>query len=77
MMDTNKIYRQAQVNRLTRYAESKGLDPADVLSGKVALDLTPICNAGGEIIPDAVDYLAIGSDENEDWSQQDQRESWS
>ena len=49
-------YRLAQAARFLRFCRERGVDPEDVLSGKVTLDIDPICDAQGKIQPEAIDY---------------------
>jgi hypothetical protein len=52
-------YRLAQANRFLRFCRENGVDPEDVRSGRVTLDLDPICDARGHIVPEATDYRNV------------------
>jgi hypothetical protein len=52
-------YRRAQAHRLIRYCEALGVDPRDVTTGRVNIDLAPIENADGAIIPEREDLDAV------------------
>lgn len=52
-------YRLAQANRVIRFAESHGMDGAEVLAGRVDLDLDPICDENGKIVPEPIDFESV------------------
>ena len=42
-----------------RFCQASGVDYADVLAGRVALDLDPICGADGTIQPEPIDIQSV------------------
>jgi hypothetical protein len=54
--DPAHTYRLAQANRFIRLATSHGVDPAEAMAGRVELDVSPICDADGKIVPEQVDF---------------------
>jgi len=52
------MWRLAQTNRLRRYCEARGVDAEAVMAGRTDLDLSPICDHGGKIMPEPVDIDA-------------------
>jgi hypothetical protein len=50
---TGHHHRLAQANRLVRLCQANGVDPQGAMDGKVDLDLNPICDAHGKIVPEA------------------------
>ena len=57
--DVAHRYRRAQARRLIRYCEAMGVDPREVSNGQVDIDLTPIENADGTIVPEREDLDAV------------------
>jgi predicted HicB family RNase H-like nuclease len=52
-------HRLAQANRLLRFCQANGVDPQEVMNGKIDLDLDSICDAHGKVVPESIDYEAV------------------
>ena len=48
-------YRIAQDIRLTRFCDERGVDVQAVMDGEVEVDLSPICDDRGQIVPEPID----------------------
>lgn len=48
--------RLAQASRLLRYCREQGWNEQALLSGMLDVDLSPICDEVGRIVPEAVDF---------------------
>ena len=48
-------YRIAQDNGLTRFCDERGIDAQAVLDGEIEVDLSPICDDRGQIVPEPID----------------------
>jgi hypothetical protein len=49
-------YRQAQSNRLLRFLRDNGIDERAMVEGAVEVDLDPICDEHGKIVPEPIDF---------------------
>ena len=59
MKESNEVaahrWRMAQQKRLRRFCEAQGADLMAVMSGKNEIDLSPICDKQGKIVPEQED----------------------
>lgn len=53
---TDQEFLKAQASRLLRYCREQGWNEQAVMSGTLDVDLGPICDQVGRIVPEAVDF---------------------
>ena len=53
---TDQVFLKAQASRLLRYCREQGWNEQAVMSGTLDVDLGPICDQVGRIVPQAVDF---------------------
>jgi hypothetical protein len=66
MRETDEVgahqWRLAQTNRFRRFCQAQGADPMTVMSGDDEIDLSPICDKHGRIVPEQEDIDVARAD---------------